>query len=58
MSITLPSDFLIYTTPDGKVKLEVRLEAGNVLLNQEQIAILYGLQGPTITKHIRNIFAE
>ena len=54
----IPSNFLIYTTPDGKTKLEVRLEDGNIWLNQEQIAMLYGLQRPAITKHINHIFVE
>jgi hypothetical protein len=56
--LTIQTDFLIYTTPDGKTKLDVRLEAGNVWLNQEQIAMLYGLQRPAITKHIKHIFEE
>jgi hypothetical protein len=54
----IPSNFLIYTTPDGKTNLEVRLEAGNIWLNQEQIAMLYGKSKSTINEHIKNIYIE
>jgi hypothetical protein len=57
-TIIIPSDFLIYTSPDGKTKLDVRLEAGNIWLNQEQMAILYGKSKSTINEHIKNIYAE
>jgi hypothetical protein len=54
----IPSDFLIYTTPDGKTKLEVHLVNGNVWLNQEQIAMLYGKAKSTINEHIKHIYEE
>ena len=42
--------------PDSEVKLEVRLENETVWLTQEQIAILFGIKRPAITKHLNNIY--
>ncbi len=55
---TLPSNFLIYTSPDGTTKLEVRLQDENIWLNQEQIAMLYWKSKSTINEHIKNIYLE
>ena len=50
------TEFLLYTTPDSKVKVEVFLKDENIWLTQEKIATLFGVQRPAITKHIKNIF--
>ena len=50
------TDFLLYTTPNGKVKVEIFLKDENVWLTQERIAQLFGVQRPAITKHLKNIF--
>jgi len=50
------TDFLLYTTPNGKVKVEIFLRDENIWLTQDKIAILFGVQRPAITKHLRNIF--
>ena len=50
------TEFLLYTTPNGKVKVEIFLHNENVWLTQEKIALLFGVQRPAITKHIQNIF--
>jgi len=50
------SEFLLYTTPDGKVKVEIFLKDENVWLTQDRIAELFGVQRPAITKHLKNIF--
>ena len=50
------SKFLLYTTPDGKVKVEIFLKDENVWLTQDRIAELFGVQRPAITKHLKNIF--
>lgn len=49
-------EIIIYRTEDGRTQLEVRLENENVWLSQQQIANLFGVQRPAITKHLRNIF--
>lgn len=51
-------DFLLYTAPDGKVKIEVFLNDETVWLTQEQMALLFGKGRSTITEHIGNIFKE
>ena len=47
---------VILYQPDNEVKLEVRLEDETVWLTQEQIAILFGIKRPAITKHLNNIY--
>ena len=47
---------VILYQPDSEVKLEVRLEDETVWLTQEQIAILFGIKRPAITKHLNNIY--
>jgi len=50
------TEFLLYTTPNGKVKVEIFLRDENLWLTQEKIAQLFGVQRPAITKHLKNIF--
>jgi len=50
------NEFLLYTTPNGKVKVEIFLHDENIWLTQEKIALLFGVQRPAITKHLKNIF--
>ena len=50
------TEFLLYTTPNGKVKVEIFLHNENIWLTQEKIAQLFGVQRPAITKHLKNIF--
>ncbi len=50
------TEFLLYTTPDGKVKVEIFLRDENIWLTQDRIALLFGVQRPAITKHLKNIF--
>ena len=47
---------IILYQPSETISLEVRLENDTVWLTQEQIAVLFGVKRPAITKHIRNIF--
>lgn len=50
------NEFLFYTTPTGDVKIEIFLHNENVWLTQDKIALLFGVQRPAITKHLKNIF--
>ena len=50
------TEFLLYTTPNGKVKVEIFLRDETVWLTQDKIAQLFGVQRPAITKHLKNIF--
>ena len=49
---------LIYTTDDGQVKIEVRLEDENVWLTQNAMAELFDTTKQNISLHIKNIFEE
>lgn len=48
----------LYTAKDGKTQLKVRFEKDTLWLSQEQIAELFGVQRPGITKHLKNIFSN
>ena len=50
------SEFLLYTSQNGEVKVEIFFHNENVWLPQERIAHLFGVQRPAITKHLKNIF--
>ncbi|MFN0034814.1 MAG: virulence RhuM family protein [Saprospiraceae bacterium] len=50
------SDILLYTTPNGGVRVEVYIAFETVWLTQKAIADLFGVQRPAITKHLKNIF--
>ena len=62
MSTSVPSlqnqttEFLLYTEPNGEVKVEVLLSNETIWLTQERMAELFGVQRPAITKHLKNIF--
>jgi len=50
------NEFLLYTTPNGKVNVEVYLHDETIWLTQQRIADLFGVDRSVITKHLRNIF--
>ena len=52
------NSILIYTTPDGKKKLEVNLKDETLWLSLDQIAELFQRNKSTISRHIKNIFEE
>jgi len=49
-------ELLLYTAPNGKVKVEIYLENETVWLTQQKIADLFGVERSVVTKHIKNIF--
>ncbi|MCX7049725.1 MAG: virulence RhuM family protein [Candidatus Sumerlaeota bacterium] len=52
------NQFLLYTAPDGAVKVEVFLKDETVWLTQKALAELFGVQRPAVTKHLQNIFSS
>ena len=50
------NQFLLYTAPDGAVKVEVFYKDETVWLTQKALAELFGVQVPGINKHLKNIF--
>lgn len=55
-SSTGTSDFLLYSTADGEVKVEVFLRDETVWLTQKKMAQLFGVSVKTINEHLQNIF--
>jgi len=49
-------EIVFYQSPDGSVKLDVRLEHETIWLNQKQMAVLFDTERSVITKHLKNIF--
>ena len=52
------TDFLLYTAPDGQVKVECVLHDETIWLPQKRIAELFGVGVPAVSKHLDNIFAD
>jgi hypothetical protein len=52
------TEFLLYTTPNGNVKVEIFLRNENIWLTQAKIAELFGVDRSVVTKHLKNIYAE
>ncbi len=50
------TEFLLYTTPNGKVKVEIFLRNENIWLTQKRIAELFNIGIPAVNKHLTNIF--
>ncbi len=49
---------IIYQTPEGENKIEVKMEEETIWLTQEQMSTLFNKDRRTITEHIGNIFKE
>jgi len=51
---------IVFYQPDASISLEVRLDmqSETVWLTQQQIADLFGVQQPAISKHLNNIFRD
>jgi hypothetical protein len=58
MSNLIPneSEFILYTAPNGSVKLTVLMADESIWLTQKSIAALFGVGVPAISKHLSNIF--
>lgn len=50
------SDFILYTSNDGDVNVEVVLQDENIWLTQKTMGELFGKERSVITKHTKNIF--
>ena len=53
---TNKGEIIIYTSQDGHVSLDTRLENETIWLTQIQIADLFNVKRPAISKHMKNIF--
>jgi hypothetical protein len=50
------SDIILYRTPDGAVKVEIRFEDETFWLTQKKLAELFGVEVQTINYHLKEIF--
>jgi len=50
------TEFLLYTAPNGDIKVEVLLNNETIWLTQKRMAELFGVKVPTINEHLKNIF--
>jgi len=50
------SEFLLYTAPNGDIKVEVLLSDETIWLTQKRMAELLGVGVPAISKHLKSIF--
>lgn len=54
----IQSSLILYQTPDGQTRVEVKLEDETVWLTQAQMTELFDKAKGTISEHISNIFSE
>ena len=54
----MKSNIIMYTTEDGLTKIETTFDEDTVWLSLDQMAELFQRDKSTISKHIKNIFAE
>jgi len=50
------TEFLLYKTANGDIKVDVLLQNETIWMPQKKIAELFDVQRPAITKHLKNIF--
>ena len=51
-------EIVIYTSDDGKVSLDTKLENDTIWLTQKDMAELFGVKTPAMNKHLMNIYKE
>jgi len=50
------SEIVLYTTMDGKIKIDTIFQNETIWLIQKKMAELFDVERPSITKHLKNIF--
>lgn len=50
------SDIILYSSPEGNVKVEVMYSGETFWLTQKRMAELFGVEVPAVSKHLKNIF--
>jgi len=54
--INKPNNFLLYTSSQGEVKVDVLLKDETIWLAINQLAALFGIDKSGVSRHIKNIF--
>jgi len=52
------SQIILYTTPEGDIKIDTVLQNDTIWLTQSAIAELFDVNTPAISKHLSNIYKE
>lgn len=50
------SDIILYSSPEGNIKVEVVYFGESFWLTQKRMAELFGVEVPAVSKHLKNIF--
>jgi len=58
MKSKIDSQIVLYQAPDGKTKIEVKLQGETVWLSQAQMTDLFQTTKQNVSLHIKNIFSE
>lgn len=60
MSELIPNNnnFILYTAPNGSIKIEAFIQGETIWLTQQKIANLFDVDRTVVTKHLKNIFQE
>lgn len=53
----MENEIILYK-PDSTLTLDVRVESETIWLTQQQIADLFGVKQPAVSKHLKNIFSS
>ena len=52
----METEFLLYKTEDGRVRIQTRMENETVWLTINQMAELFGIDKSGVSRHLRNIY--
>ena len=55
---TETGNVVIYQTPDGQTKIDVKFDKDTVWLNQQQMSDLFQSSRTNIVEHIKHIYEE
>lgn len=53
-----PSEIILFTSPDGEIKVETVFQNESIWLTQSAMAELFDVNVPAISKHLSNIYEE
>lgn len=56
--ISRGGEVVLYEAPDGRIRLDVRLERETVWLSLSQMAELFGRDKSVVSRHLRNVFSS
>ena len=57
-AISTVKEFLVFTSAEGDVNVDVQIADETVWLSQKLLSLLYGVTTPTINEHLKNIYKD